>query len=42
VHLEKENFGEFFNNLDLISNVVNKKKDKKKNGKVLIEVVAGK
>jgi hypothetical protein len=41
VHLEKENYGEVFNNLDLISSVVNKKKEKK-GGKVNIEVISAK
>jgi protein SHQ1 len=40
VHLEKHTPGEHFNNLDLISSVVNRKKEKKSN-RVSIEVIGG-
>lgn len=40
MHLEKETAGEVFNNLDLIANVVGRKKEKK-NNRVQIEVIGG-
>lgn len=38
VHLEKEKYGEVFENLDLLANIVSNKKNKKKK-KVAVEVI---
>lgn len=39
VHLEKKNHGERFEDLDMLANILNNKKQKKKGNNVVVEVV---